>query len=80
MKLVGRIMVTIGVLAAGVSGLGSLLFLLLVYEPRPQSSGVIWFPISFWLRDVAILGGPPFVIGLILLLTGLVIIRYSGRR
>jgi hypothetical protein len=71
-------MVAAGILVTCVSVLGSTAFLIMAANlPNPPPNS-FWLPMSFWLEVVAIVGGVPFVIGLILLFTGLAVIRRSG--
>ena len=71
MKILGRIVLAVGILVTGVSVLGSLAFLIML-AIGPESPSL---PTSFWLKWLAVLGGGPFVIGLIVLFAGLAVIR-----
>lgn len=72
MKIVGAIVMAIGILIAGLSGLCSLLLL----ADRSTWSGP---SASESLTIIALVGGIPFVVGAGLILLGRIFIRSDGR-
>ena len=70
-------MAAVGILVTGISGLGSLAFLILaaIGTENPPPPNSISLPMSFWLKIVVDVGAVPFVTGLTLVFAGLAVIR-----
>jgi len=64
-------MAVAGILLAGYSGLGSLIGVTMAVSDARSN----WPPLSLFLKDIAVVGGIPFVIGLIVLFAGLAVVR-----